>query len=501
MGQAAAAVARAVGAFVESKGGGGLPLRIRAWDGSEAGAPADSGAPVVVLNHRRALRRLLWQPGEMGLAHAYVSGDLDVDGDLGAGLTAMWGLFRDGAITTRRPRLGELPGLVGTAARLGLLGPKPAAAARGDHAPAVRAPALQAARPRRHRPPLRRRQRLLRADPRREHGLLVGLLGRPRRRAHHGEPGGRPGRQARHDLPQASTCGPGSTLLDVGCGWGSLPIHAAKHYGAHVRGVTIAVEQRDHITHASARRASPTASRSTSSTTATSPRTSRSTARSTRCRASRWASTSATGTTRRSPPRSSARCAPAVARWCSRCPAGPRPPRRRGVHRDLHRPGHGHEAGGQHGLPAPARGLEVRDVHALREHYADLPGMGPTLEARWAEAVAMIGGAGSADLAALPRRRRPRVRGEPDGRRPNPAGPAHGDGPLRDAGDARVASSPRHAPPPPGPSARILRGHELFSTFFGRPPASCWRSPSPSSSWPSPPPWWSRARWDTASST
>jgi cyclopropane-fatty-acyl-phospholipid synthase len=41
--------------------------------------------------------------------------------------------------------------------------------------------------------------------------------------------------------------GPGSTLLDVGCGWGSLPIHAAKHFGAHVRGVTIATEQRDHV--------------------------------------------------------------------------------------------------------------------------------------------------------------------------------------------------------------------------------------------------------------
>src|SRR4051812_27619997 len=86
MGQAAARVAGAVGTFVRTRGGrgdAGLPVRIRAWDGSEAGAPADSGAPVVVLNHRRALRRLLWQPGEMGLAHAYVSGDLDVDGDLG----------------------------------------------------------------------------------------------------------------------------------------------------------------------------------------------------------------------------------------------------------------------------------------------------------------------------------------------------------------------------------------------------------------------------------
>lgn len=50
--------------------GEALPVRIRAWDGSEAGPP---GAPVVVLHHRRALRRLLWKPGELGLARAWVA--------------------------------------------------------------------------------------------------------------------------------------------------------------------------------------------------------------------------------------------------------------------------------------------------------------------------------------------------------------------------------------------------------------------------------------------
>ena len=29
-------------------------------------------------------------------------------------------------------------------------------------------------------------------------------------------------------------------LLDVGCGWGSLSLHAAEHFGAQVTGVTIA---------------------------------------------------------------------------------------------------------------------------------------------------------------------------------------------------------------------------------------------------------------------
>ena len=36
-------------------------------------------------------------------------------------------------------------------------------------------------------------------------------------------------------------------MLDVGCGWGSLSLHAAEHFGAHVTGVTIAAEQKRFI--------------------------------------------------------------------------------------------------------------------------------------------------------------------------------------------------------------------------------------------------------------
>jgi hypothetical protein len=60
-----------------------LPLRLRAWDGSEAG-PGDG--PVLLARSPRALQRILWRPGELGLARAYVSGDLDVEGDLTDGL-------------------------------------------------------------------------------------------------------------------------------------------------------------------------------------------------------------------------------------------------------------------------------------------------------------------------------------------------------------------------------------------------------------------------------
>ena len=50
-------------------------MRLKAWDGSVAG-PVD--APLVVLSSVDAVRRLLWHPGELGAAQAYVTGELDV---------------------------------------------------------------------------------------------------------------------------------------------------------------------------------------------------------------------------------------------------------------------------------------------------------------------------------------------------------------------------------------------------------------------------------------
>src|SRR4051794_5849184 len=66
-----------------------LPLRVRAWDGSQAGPP---DAPALVIRNRRALRRMLFKPGELGLARAWVAGDLDIEGDLYTVLEVMAGL-------------------------------------------------------------------------------------------------------------------------------------------------------------------------------------------------------------------------------------------------------------------------------------------------------------------------------------------------------------------------------------------------------------------------
>src|SRR4051812_25267211 len=84
-------------ALLEPLFGGDLPIRIRAWDGSEVG-PAD--APAVLVRSRRALRRLLWQPGELGLAQAYITGEIDVEGDLTEGFARIWSTIRDRELAT-----------------------------------------------------------------------------------------------------------------------------------------------------------------------------------------------------------------------------------------------------------------------------------------------------------------------------------------------------------------------------------------------------------------
>ena len=36
---------------------------------------------------------------------------------------------------------------------------------------------------------------------------------------------------------------PGQRLLDIGCGWGGLIIHASRHYGVHAVGITLSEQQ------------------------------------------------------------------------------------------------------------------------------------------------------------------------------------------------------------------------------------------------------------------
>ena len=65
--------------------GADLPVEFVAWDGSRAGT---AGADLrIELRSPRALRYLAQAPGELGLARAYVAGDLDIEGDMHTALT------------------------------------------------------------------------------------------------------------------------------------------------------------------------------------------------------------------------------------------------------------------------------------------------------------------------------------------------------------------------------------------------------------------------------
>ena len=56
-----------------------VPIRVVAYDGSKAG-PDRSDVALRVLTPR-ALARLATAPGTLGLARAYVTGEIEVDGD------------------------------------------------------------------------------------------------------------------------------------------------------------------------------------------------------------------------------------------------------------------------------------------------------------------------------------------------------------------------------------------------------------------------------------
>ena len=74
----------ALSSLIESVLGSDLPVAVRGYDGSVLGPP-DAPA-TLVLRSRNALRRIVTAPGELGFARAYVSGDLDVEGDIYAAL-------------------------------------------------------------------------------------------------------------------------------------------------------------------------------------------------------------------------------------------------------------------------------------------------------------------------------------------------------------------------------------------------------------------------------
>jgi cyclopropane-fatty-acyl-phospholipid synthase len=211
---------------------GEIPVRVEFWDGSAIGP--DAGAGTLKVHSPNAMRRILWAPGELGVGRAFVAGELDVDGDL---LEVIATLRPAG--TKLRRALPAVPAAVRSARRLGMVGsrlPPPPEEAR--------------LRGRRH-------SKSRDADAISHHydvgndfyRLVLGeAMTYSCARFVESTDSLEQAQAAKHELV-CRKLGlhekPGARLLDVGCGWGSMAMHAAREHGASVVGITISREQAD----------------------------------------------------------------------------------------------------------------------------------------------------------------------------------------------------------------------------------------------------------------
>ncbi len=215
---------------------GGVPFRFTAYDGSTAG-PADSPIHVRLLNER-GLSYLLSAPGDLGMARAYVSGDLELEGaHPGNPYEAM--VLLQNNLRFRMPSPVEAFQLARGIGLGTLMPPEP--------------PPQEA---------LPRWRRLLEGF-RHSRGRDAAAI------SHHYDVSNRfyemvlgpsmtytcacfPSADATLEEAQANKYDlvarkldlrAGMKLLDVGCGWGGMVRHAAREYGVEVIGVTLSREQ------------------------------------------------------------------------------------------------------------------------------------------------------------------------------------------------------------------------------------------------------------------
>ncbi|MEO5653274.1 MAG: cyclopropane-fatty-acyl-phospholipid synthase family protein [Marmoricola sp.] len=218
--------------------GGDLPVRLRAWDGSEAG-PIE--APLVELRSRDAVRRLLWRPGELGAAQAYVTGEIEVHHDLDETLSHIWAVAAQRGLKGIRPSPGAFARALRAALGVRAIGRAPElpvtqARVRGRlHSKLRDRSAIS------HHYDLSNEFYSLLLDPQMAYSSGYWRSEDPSYTLEDSQ-------RDKLDLVCLKLgLEPGMRFLDVGCGWGSLSLHAAQHYGVHVTGVTIAAEQKRFI--------------------------------------------------------------------------------------------------------------------------------------------------------------------------------------------------------------------------------------------------------------
>jgi cyclopropane-fatty-acyl-phospholipid synthase len=227
-----------LGSIFEALFGADAPVRFTAYDGSSAGQPdAELG---VRLMSARGAAYLATAPGSLGMARAYLQGDLEVDGvHLGDPYT-MLKLIEDD-LHMRRPSAAEVLTWV-RALGLRTIVPPP--------------PPAQEVLP---------RQRLGRLHGRRRDASAISyhydvsnrfyelVLGPSMAYtcACYPEESSTLEQAQEHKFDLVARklgLEPGMRLLDTGCGWGGMVMHAAKNYGVKALGVTLSREQAEWAT-------------------------------------------------------------------------------------------------------------------------------------------------------------------------------------------------------------------------------------------------------------
>ncbi|HEU5157265.1 MAG TPA: class I SAM-dependent methyltransferase [Streptosporangiaceae bacterium] len=217
--------------------GPGAQVEFTAYDGSRAGSPGPDGIRIHVRTPY-AVSYLLRSPGALGLARAYVAGHLDVHGDMYTTLNTMSRVLGDLSVADRLRVLRGIardPLLRGAAATH--LDPPP------QEVPVNRLPLLTGLRHSK-----RRDARAISHHYDVSNTFYEWVLGPsmaytcacfPTEDATLEQ-----AQWHKHDLV-ARKLGlrPGMRLLDVGCGWGGMVMHAAKEYGVRALGVTLSKQQ------------------------------------------------------------------------------------------------------------------------------------------------------------------------------------------------------------------------------------------------------------------
>jgi len=204
------------------------PFAVAFWDGTQVPA-TNGGGPTIQVRSPRALAHALRAPGQLGLGRAYVAGELDADAlDEVIELIYSW----------RPPPVPLL-----ARARLALAATRAAGVTR---APARSAVELSPNGGRRH--DRQRDRRAVRHHYDISNDFFALFLDRSMTYScalfRDGATTLELAQEAKLDLIcRKLALVPGERMLDVGCGWGSLALHAAARHGVSVVGITLAERQ------------------------------------------------------------------------------------------------------------------------------------------------------------------------------------------------------------------------------------------------------------------